>query len=194
MLEGVIALSVWLAVATLVTLSLVRKVGALSVRLRSLQHRSPHEDGLPIGSHVPASVRNVYPRAATGRYLLLLLLAEPACTPCQRVLAALTAHNLSRTLILMPGPLGEIREVAQPFLDSPSPQVSLVLDPCASDLQASLGLTTTPFALVVEDGIITSKRYLHSAEDLLDFSQIAGAHSEPNPSERYPFERIEEVR
>ena len=186
MFEGVITLSVWLAVTTLVTLSLIRKVGALSVRLQSLQYRSPHDDGLTIGSHVPASVRNVYPRAATGKHFLLLLLAEPTCDPCQRVLAALTTHELPRTLILMPGPPSEIRKAAQPFLDSPSPQVCLVLDPSASDLQASLGLTTTPFALAVEDGIITSKRYLHSEDDLLDFWQIAGAHSDTHPSERYP--------
>jgi hypothetical protein len=170
--EGVIALSIWLAVTTLVTLNLIRNVGALSTRLQSLQHRSPHEDGLPIGSHVPASVKNICPKVATHTYLILLLHAEPTCTPCQRVLAALTTNDLPRTLIIMPGPPSEMREVAQSVLDSSSPQVCLVLGPSASDLQASLGLTTTPFALAVEDGIITSKRYLYSENDLLDFWQL----------------------
>jgi hypothetical protein len=157
----------WLGILTLVVVLLVRQVTLLSVRLSRLnQQPALDNDGLEVGSNVPEEATTQLPELEGERAYLLLVSAT--CTPCRELVDGLSGHYLEQTVTaLVPGREEAAEEFARLL---PPCGIRPVLDPEATRLAQVLKITSTPFVMEVERGIITRKAYLYDGgSDLIKF-------------------------
>jgi len=173
-IAALVLVCLWLGVLTLVVVLLVRQIGLLTVRLSvSSQVSSLDDDGPEVGSAVPEYVASVLLDLEERAYLVLI---SSTCTPCWELVADLGEYRFEQKIVaLVPGREEHARELAALLPSS----IRVVLDPEASRLAESLELESTPFALEVQRGTVTSKAYLHEgASDLIAFVESADAAKE----------------
>lgn len=159
---AVVAATVWLALLSLVLVLVVRQLGILTVRLDSTSPVTARsDDGPEIGSDLPQEVGDALPEVLGGvRYLVLM---AATCRPCREVAAELGERDLdSRFVALVPGR----EELADGLVSLLPRELRVVRDPVASEVAERLGITSTPFAVEVEDGRVSGKSYVSSAADL----------------------------
>lgn len=175
--SGIVALAavgIWLGLLSLLLILAIRQIGLLTVRLdRMLAEaaagvpRELERDGLMIGMEVSVEVTAAVPECA-GDHAYLLLLSS-ICTPCRAFAAELQRRrfNPEEPLVaLIPGR----REAADGLIAMLPAGVRTIRDPEAGELaQRHLRLTTTPSALLIEDGVVVGKAYLQTVDDLLRF-------------------------
>lgn len=158
-----LAIVVWLSGLTLVVLLLVRQLGLVTLRLDAGSGNSsvvPRE-GPDVGTELPASVLDRIPALHDG--LSYLLLVSPTCTACHEIASRLDAVRVTgRVVALVPG--GE--ELAGPFAKLLPRHYEVVRDPDAVDIANELDLDRTPFALEIDDGIVSGRAHLFRASDL----------------------------
>jgi hypothetical protein len=158
---------VWLAVLTLVVILLVRQIGLLTVRLSVVGRQAPdlHNDGPEVGSSVPEEVASALPEVRSERACVVLISA--GCTPCRELAAGVRRHDFELTVVaLVPGH----EELADELAALLPPGVRVVRDPEAHTLAQALTISSTPFAVEVERGVVTKKAYLFDgASDLIKF-------------------------
>jgi hypothetical protein len=165
--------SVWLGVLTFVVVLLVRQVGLLTVRLSmATQAISLDDDGPEVGSVLPEDVAEVMPEGERA-YLLLI---SASCEPCRELVVGLDGHRFEQSVVaLVPGRQEQASELAALL----PPGIRVVVDPEATELTESLDLESTPFAIEVEGGTVTSKVHLFGgAPALLEFVEAASARAE----------------
>jgi hypothetical protein len=152
--------SLWVATLTLVVLLLVRQIGLITVRLDTAG--SALDDGLGIGDSVPAEAVAALP--AIGRDLAYLLFMSPSCEPCTEIAPQLGRHELGATVVAL---FSGTDEMADDFEAQLLPDVETVRDPAATRIAEALRVRSTPFAVEVENGIVTGKAYIRDISDLL---------------------------
>ena len=165
--------SVWLGVLAFVVVLLVRQVGLLTVRLSmATQAISLDDDGPEVGSILPEDVAEVMPEGEQA-YLLLI---SASCEPCRELVVELDGHRFEQSVVaLVPGRQEQASELAALL----SPGMRVVVDPEATQLAESLDLESTPFAIEVEGGTVTSKVHLFGgAPALLEFVESENARAE----------------
>ena len=164
---------VWLGALTFVVVLLVRQVGLLTVRLSmATQAISLDDDGPEVGSILPEDVAEVMPDGERA-YLLLI---SASCEPCRELVVELDGHQFEQSVVaLVPGRQEQASELAALL----PPGIRVVVDPEATQLTESLDLESTPFAIEVEEGTVTSKVHLFGgASALLEFVESASARAE----------------
>ena len=164
---------VWLGLLTFVVVLLVRQVGLLTVRLSmATQAISLDDDGPEVGSTLPEDVAEVVPDGERA-YLLLI---SASCEPCRELVVELDGHQFEQSVVaLVPGRQEQASELAALL----PPGVRVVVDPEATQLAESLDLESTPFAIAVEGGTVTSKVHLFGgAPALLEFVESENARAE----------------
>jgi hypothetical protein len=164
-------IAAWLGVLTLASLLLVRQVGLLTVRLNFAGQDT--DDGLPIGTPLPAEVTSRLPEL--DQELAYLLFVAPTCGPCVDLVRQLAesesnGHNRNgigghRTLAFLPGADDRAEELASRVPVG----MRKVRDPDATSVAKALHVRTTPFALQVERGIIAGKARVKDAAELQSF-------------------------
>lgn len=161
-LVALVAAGIWMAILSLVLVLVVRQLGVLTVRLDATSPVTARsDDGPEIGSTVPEEVVEALPELRGGvRYLVLM---AATCAPCREVAAELGGRSLdSRFVALVPGR----EELADGLIGMLPDGLRVVRDPVATGVAESLGITSTPFAVEVEDGVVGGKAYVSSASDL----------------------------
>jgi hypothetical protein len=170
---ALVLVCVWLGLLTFVVVLLVRQVGLLTVRLSmATQAISLDDDGPEVGSTLPEDVAEVVPDGERA-YLLLI---SASCEPCRELVVELDGHQFEQSVVaLVPGRQEQASELAALL----PPGMRVVVDPEATQLAESLDLESTPFAIEVEGGTVTSKVHLFGgASALLEFVESAGARAE----------------
>jgi hypothetical protein len=169
---ALILVCVWLGVLSFVVVLLVRQIGLLTVRLSvASQALSVDNDGPEVGSKVPEEVSSVVPDLERESAYVLLLSAT--CAPCRELASDVGGRRFEQNIVtLVPGDEQMAGELAS-LLPS---GMHTVLDPEATRLADVLGVSSTPFALEVENGVVTRKAYLYGgASDLVAFVEAKGA-------------------
>ena len=170
---ALVLVCVWLGLLTFVVVLLVRQVGLLTIRLSmATQAISLDDDGPEVGSALPEDVAEVVPDGERA-YLLLI---SASCEPCRELVVELDGHQFEQSVVaLVPGRQEQASELAALL----PPGMRVVVDPEATQLAESLDLESTPFAIEVEGGTVTSKVHLFGgASALLEFVESAGARAE----------------
>lgn len=159
---AVVVLVAWMVVLTVGVLLVIRQIALLSLRLDSNQPTlSLTNDGLEIGSEVPAEVLLAVPEMKTPLSYLLVLSAT--CTPCREVAVDLEgAHFDLPAVALVAGPEEQADGVAALLPEG----TRVVRDPEATSLAKTLHIESAPFAVQIESSTVTGKAYLHSAGHL----------------------------
>jgi hypothetical protein len=174
---ALIAALVWLFGLTLVLLLVVRQLGLITLRLESGLAGSsvvPRE-GPDVGTELPATVLDRLPALRAG--LNYLLLVSPTCVPCHELASTLESVSVTaRVAALVPG----APELADPFVELLPSDYEIVRDPDASEVANWLDLDRTPFALEIEDGIVTGRAHLFTASDL---QRLVDARATSNAAE-----------
>lgn len=174
---GVTALALvgaWLGMLTLLLILAIRQIGLLTVRLDPPRpqpgSQSLHEvvnDGLKIGMEVPAEVTTAVPECVSGHAYLLLI--SSICTPCRELVVELQRRRFTPAdpmVALVPGR----PEAADGVIAMLPTGIRAIRDPAAGVLaQEHLRLRSTPFALLIEDGVLVGKAFLHTVDDLVRF-------------------------
>ena len=174
---ALVLVCVWLGVLSLVVVLLVRQIGLLTVRLSVAgQGLSLDDDGPEVGSEEPDEVASALSSLEGERAYVLLL--SSTCAPCRELAADVGERHFDQPIVaLVPGDEQMAGELAS-LLPS---GMQAVLDPDATRLAEALRITSTPFALEVENGAVTRKAYLYSgAPDLVEFVETNGAEAESN--------------
>src|SRR5215208_4133817 len=129
-------------------------------------------DGRVVGSSLREDVAVVMPDGERA-YLLLI---SASCEPCRELVAELDGHHFEQSVVaLVPGRQEQASELAALL----PPGIRVVFDPEATHLAESLDLESTPFAIEVEGGTVTSKVHLFGgASALLEFVESASARAE----------------
>lgn len=159
---AVAAAAVWLALLSLVLVLVVRQLGILTVRLDATSPVTARsDDGPEIGSDLPQEAAAVLADVRDGvRYLVLM---AATCRPCRELAAELGERDLdARFLALVPGR----EQLADGLISLLPAQLRVIRDPVATEVAESLGITSTPFAVEVEDGKVSGKAYVSNAADL----------------------------
>jgi hypothetical protein len=176
-----IALAVWIAFLSLAVVLLVRQVGLLTVRLdRSRDSTAPVDDGLALGSAVPAAVGRALDPADGGPLYVVVLGA--ICAPCRELAADLGRTQLvdavSPLLFLISGGSEELADDLAALLPAGT---QVLRDPLATEIVNELRVQTTPFAFEIANARIAGKAALRGAKHLEQFvlqSRINGSKSE----------------
>ena len=168
---GLVVVSAWLVFLTVVNLALLREMAILRFRFDSSGGRvALGKDGIELGLPVPAEAMLLMPELSTGLNYLVLLTST--CTPCRELAPKLGQIQLPSGLTaLVPGR----RETADGVVDSLPARLPVLRDPVATELAKSFQVSSAPFALQIEDGILTGKAYLKSADDLTNLVQSRDA-------------------
>jgi hypothetical protein len=172
-IAALVLVCAWLGILTFVVVLLVRQVGLLTVRLTmATQAMSLDDDGPEIGSSLPEDVAEVMPEGERA-YLLLI---SAGCDPCRELVAELDGHRFEQKVVaLVPGRQEQAAELAALL----PPDIKVVLDPEATELTESLDLESTPFALEVQSGTVTSKVHVYGgASVLLEFVESGNAREQ----------------
>lgn len=151
--------SAWLGLLTFIVLLLVRQLGLITVALATPQ--AQYEDGLPVGSPVPRDAKEVLP--ILDRQLAYLLFLSPTCGSCVGLMNEMATRMFSSASIfaVLPG----VTHDDELTLRVPA-AFSQVEDPAATAIAEALQVHTTPYALQVENGIVTGKAIIQDAADL----------------------------
>lgn len=171
-IAALILTTLWLGLITLLLLLIIRQIGLITVRLdraEAVPGTGPHinvaNDGPPIGSDVPAAVISSIPELTTGRHYILLI--SSICTPCRELVAEMQRVRFAsdqNLIALVPGR----PETADSLIAMLPVGIRPVRDPEAADLaRQHLHLQSTPYALQIEEGVITGKAYLYGLENLV---------------------------
>jgi hypothetical protein len=161
-LTALILSGFWLGVLTLAVLLLVRQVSVLTVRLDiAIQQFSPSNDWLAVGAPVPEEVTTALPQLREGLHYILALSAT--CEPCRDLVAQFDGQEVIRhVLALVSGP----PERAENLIDFLPPSVEVIRDPRASSLLRSLQIRSTPYAVEMENGIVSGTVFPSEVTDL----------------------------
>lgn len=165
---GLVTVAVWLSIVTLVLVLVVRQIALLTVRLENsgTERFSLADDGLEVGSTVPASALSALALSDTERAYLLLL--SSTCLSCREIAPSLEPPPDFAARALLPGK-GELPDAMARLLPD---GFQVVRDPVATEVAALLQIKSTPFVLELDRGSVTGKAYLYSAED---FSRLVDA-------------------
>lgn len=164
----------WLAILSLGTLLLIRQVGVLTVQLEIASRRfPPSNDGLGIGIAVPDDVLSGLPELGTGLHYILGL--SSTCDPCRALVEGLSSLDLPRSVFaFLSGP----SQPAEGFVALLPENVHVIRDPEAGAFLGSLEIHTTPFAIEVDDGVISGNSVLSGPVDLLRLVQARQGDSQ----------------
>ena len=152
-----IGLAAWVGLLTLGLVLCVRQIAVLTSRLERSSGIRLADDGLPIGMSVPSGVVDVLPPD-----LSVVLLMSATCGPCRDVATELMDETDFPLTVLLPGGT----EVAEPIAGLFAPEIRVIRDPFASDIARMLDITTTPFALAINDGFVVGKSPVNRRDDL----------------------------
>lgn len=163
-----VTVGLWLGILTLILILVIRQIGLLSVRVSLNGGRfSFADDGPKIGSRVSDEVTTALP-TTKGRLPILVLSAS--CTPCRELATKLSSQDFnSAVLALVPGDLALADGIAALLPDN----ITTVRDPIAGTLAEALQVKSTPFAVIIEDGVVVDKAYLYQVADLIKLVNAA---------------------
>lgn len=161
---GIGLTALWMTMLTVVVILLIRQVAIHQVQLASQTNVTLSFDGPAIGSEVPRQFLDTMPDAKKGRLCVLSISAT--CVPCRDLVSELRGRKIEAPVVaLVTG-----REELASDLSKLLPRgVHTILDPEAGGLARSLNINTTPFAVEISEGVVTRKKYLKSAADLMAF-------------------------
>lgn len=164
----IVLVAAWLALLSLAVLLLVRQLG-LIVSGMSVSGALT-EDGAPIGSPVPKEAKQALPRL--DRELTYLMFVSGSCAACGVVLSELQERGFEdeRLHVVLAGDDGATNRLAA----SIPPDLTVVRGPEALAITQALRVRSTPFALQLENGIVTGKAVLRGADDL---QRLIAAHA-----------------
>jgi hypothetical protein len=161
---GALALAaVWLAVLTVVVLASVRQIALLDLRVELGSPNRAASDGPEIGSDLPESAAAAL-STVNGDGPSYLLFVSPTCAPCVEIASQLHHREMPRPVYALFS--GDDR-MASDFDAMFPPHIETLRDPIASDVAQALNINVTPFALQVENHVITGRAHLRSADDLV---------------------------
>jgi hypothetical protein len=173
-----VALSVaalWLTVLTIVSILLIRQIALLTVRLeQNGESFNPQADGPTIGDGVPQEVLKMLPKVSTEPVYLVSVSAT--CTSCRELLGDLRRRSLpgDQVAIFLSGPSGAA-EAASELIP---PRFQVIRDEDAK-IASALHITSTPFAVAIQNEVVVAKTYLFGVDDLVDL--VSGTHTQIQP-------------
>ena len=165
----------WILVAVLcvTVVALARQIGTLHLRLGPRGALELDDEGPPLGEPMePALVRDCRERDVTigaAEEAQLLLFVSPACPVCEAVLPAvpaLAAGGGLRPYVVVDGDredadtLASRRRLASPVVSAP-------------ELARALDVPGTPYALVVDRGVVRAKGTVNNLEQLEGLADTA---------------------
>ena len=163
-IAAVAVVAIWLVVATVVVMLLVRQVGLLTLRADRAAE-GPRLDGISVGSAVSETVAELLPAGGVRTNVLVL---GATCGPCRQLVDDLATEQLSGVMVaLVEGDPVSGEGVASRLPDA----VVTVVGPRADAAMKAFDLQTTPFLFVVEDGVVVSKDVLRGASHLLSLME-----------------------
>lgn len=171
----VIVLGLWLGVLTLVVLLVVRQLGLLTVRLSfAAPYVAADDDGLDVGSEVPSLVNAQIGLNGDPQTLLFL---SAACAPCREIASGLSSKRTRDGVLAVIAGDPERAAAVRTLLPK---NVETVFDPEATHVARALEVTSVPFGLRIENGIVAAKAYLRAPEDLdrLDSAEASAIGAE----------------
>lgn len=165
-----IASAAWIGALTLAVLAIARQVSAILLLLeqRPQGSFSVDADGPPIGLALPVSFQPSFAHCGLDISSSVLLLAVSAtCGPCRDVVVGFDPSNLELNdpspvlLIAGEGPsVDELRSLAG------SKFTSILSGPdIASMVQNGLSIHSSPFGILVRDGLVQAKCYVRDIDD-----------------------------
>jgi hypothetical protein len=159
---ALVGVAIWLLVLTVALLLTIRQIALINVRLEQGQETfEVGNDGLDIGSVVPSELLVTVPQLRAE--LTYVLLISATCRICQELASNLGGVDIpGQVVALVPGP----DRLAERVTGALPPAFDVVRDPLAADVAKRLEITSTPFALQLDRGVVTGKTYLSSVDDL----------------------------
>lgn len=170
---------VWLGILTFVVLMLVRQAVMITAQIAVSPSGPPGGDGPRIGAVLDPVLVDQLVADPMGRQFVLM--TSSTCTPCHEFLEDLGGWVAPLPgAVLLTGPISTADSMAARLR---WPAVEIKRDPVASELAVGLGISATPYAIVLQDGRVVGKGYVRDRETfarLLDFgddvSLAASAH------------------
>lgn len=191
---GLIALglcALWLLVLTVLQVLTVRQIALVTAQLDSAgRHAMPQQevahdvlnDGLSVGSPVPAEVLDAIPEAAGGAVYVFLISAS--CRTCRMLAADIEDQRptfAGPIVALVPGPPSAAREIAAMLPVG----TRTIYDPVAGPLaQTHLAVSSTPFILRLERRQLTAKSFVATVADLTTFAARHPLVAAPDSSQQ----------
>jgi hypothetical protein len=163
-LAAVVAVAVWLVVATVVMILLVRQVGLLTLRADRADE-GPRLDGISVGRDVPEAVSALLPGVRDRANVLIL---GATCGPCRELVDNLAPARITATTVAVI----EGDEAAAEGVASRLPSgIRRVTGARAAAAMKALDLQTTPFLFLVDDGVVVGKDVVRSADHYLTLTE-----------------------
>lgn len=157
MTELLILDAIWLALLAVVTLGIAREAAVL----RNTLHR---RDGRPLqGPPLGAAAPRVAGVGVHADDVLLFL--DPHCPPCAQVVRTLRPEDVALKLVpVIAGPPDD--PAVRRMVDGVPHAGAWYTGPAADRLRRAYRVTSEPFAVCTEGGIVHAKAFLRNAEDL----------------------------
>lgn len=174
-------LTVWVAVLTLALASMIRELAILRLRFdRVGGDFSVDRAGLEVGRSVPPEVHAALPMTAEPLYALVM---SASCSPCWQFLERFQVGPEIHLSVLLSGGGDKAAEMASKL----PKHATVIRDPLAKQLAAALQVSSTPFVIQMEDGIVTGKSYLRRTED---FGRLVEARQQLGKPRRLPAQEV----
>lgn len=166
--------ALWLGVLTVLVLASVRQIALLDLRIELGPTVSAAADGPEIGTDLPEAAAAALP-VSNGDGPAYLLFLSPTCAPCVEIISQLHHRDVRRPVYALFS--GDDRMAADFEAMFPS-NIQSLRDPAATEVARAVNVNVTPFALQVENQIVTGRAHLRSADDflrLIDAYQVSDA-------------------
>lgn len=161
---ALMVVALWLGVLTVVVLVLVRQVAIIDVRPQLEAQSAQPEVGLLIGTKVPPDAAAALGELNGGPVFLLFL--SPTCRPCIEIASEISRQSFRWPILALFAGTGDIAADFQALFP---PTVHVIRDPAATSVAEGLEVRGAPFALQIENGVLTGKARLRGVEDLTGF-------------------------
>lgn len=154
----------WLGVLTVVVVLVVRQIALLTARLSVTDGETfLANDGPLLDTAVPQEALSALPSLVHGQTQLLLL--SGTCGPCRDLASELARRRFQSpgTVVLASG-RAELADALVALLPS---GLRTLRDPEAARVARALHIQSTPFAVLIEDGVVKAKTYVHESANLI---------------------------
>jgi hypothetical protein len=156
-----VLITVWMGLLTLVVVLLVRQMSLLTVRVSAASNRAELEnDGPAIGSQLHERIRATVNGAGVPT---LIMVMSATCKPCHDLVDSIDPRSWpTQTLAVITGPDGSAGDLARQM----PANARLLTGNEARDAAGLLAISSLPFGLLVQDGMVFDKGYLSNRVDL----------------------------
>lgn len=170
---AIVAVSVWLALITLLVLAAIRQIALLTVTGASAQ--APRTTGVDIGTRITGEAAAALDRLrlAGPAYFVFL---SPTCQPCITLARDLAGKEFGARVLALYSGEGKAAEALRNAIPA---AIETIADPDATTIAAGVQVAATPMALQIENGVVTGKAQLRGVDDLkrlIEAYEISDAH------------------